>query len=293
MDLDLFTSARPPTVRQALHQVRAHLVASNIEEAEVLAEWVVAEVLHMGRAEVRASFNAPMDGDPWTRAMQMVQRLCAGEPWAYVCGWTQFRQLRLTVDRRALIPRPETEELVEHVLHRVRAHALRRICDVGTGSGCIALSLACECPTTEVVGTDVSAKALELASNNSRELWLHHRVTWLHVSPDSPVPPGPWDLIVSNPPYVRTAVWDTLPATVRNWEPRVALDGGVDGMEVIRTIVREAARQLCPRGYLALEIGEDQGDDVRALVQTYAFSDVQILRDTGGRERILIAQHNG
>jgi len=228
----------------------------------------------------------------------MVTRRAAGEPLQYVLGSWSFRELDLWVDGRVLIPRPETEQVVEHALAAARAlidsGRSLRIADLGTGSGAIALSLAHELPLgrAEIWATDVSEDALAVARANLAGLGRRGaavrvaRGEWFAALPADAR--GTFDLIVSNPPYV--ADEEVLPIDVAQWEPARALYAGPTGLEAIEHIVRESAHWLAPDSVLVVEIGETQGDAVATLARAAGFTEVAIHQDLAARDRILTSR---
>ncbi|HTN81943.1 MAG TPA: peptide chain release factor N(5)-glutamine methyltransferase [Acidimicrobiales bacterium] len=224
----------------------------------------------------------------------MVERRAAGEPLQYVLGSWGFRELDLWVDGRVLIPRPETEQVVEHALRVAREmlEAVRvvRVVDLGTGSGAIALSIAAELPLgrVEVWATDASEDALAVARANLAGIGRSGSAVRL-VAGDwyAALPAGPFHLIVSNPPYV--ADDEALPPEVAEWEPQSALYAGPTGLEAIEHIVAHAPAWLAPGGALVVEIGETQGEAVLALATAAGFKDAAIHQDLAGRDRILVA----
>jgi release factor glutamine methyltransferase len=217
-----------------------------------------------------------------------VRRRLKREPLQYIVGETQFRSLKLKVDRRALIPRPETEVLVGVVLDFV-GEAPARIIEIGTGTGAIALSLVKEAPQVAVVATDVSDEAAELARENA--LASNLAVEFRSGDLWSVVAPGErFDVAVSNPPYIAEFERDELQPEVRDWEPAGALFAGSDGLAVIRGLVEGAPERLNPGGLLALEIGSTQAAAVVALIEaTSSFENTRVVRDLSGRERIVTA----
>ena len=227
----------------------------------------------------------------------MVARRLAGEPVQYVIGSWPFRRLELLVDRRVLIPRPETEQVVEVALAIARdLPAPRTVADLGTGSGAIALSLAAELPlgSTAVWGTDVSDEALDVARANLAGLGrpaVHVQLAaghWYDALPPGLL--GGIDLVVANPPYV--APDDQVDDGVRAWEPALALWSGPDGLAAIREIVAGAVHWLRPGGWLVLEIGADQGRAVAGLLASAPFADVSIRCDHAGRDRVAVARRS-
>jgi len=242
-------------------------------------------------------FLAELDVSATTRTVQhleaMVARRQTGEPLQYVLGHWGFRRLDLAVDRRVLIPRPETELVAEIAIERALAAAPpRRIVDLGTGSGAIGLALADELPVvgTEVWLTDVDPDALDVARANLSGIGRAAtnvrvaRGSWFEAVPVELC----FDVVVSNPPYVAAGAADLEPV-VADWEPRHALVGGVDGLDAIRAIVRDARERLVPGGSLVLEIGYDQGDAVRSELEAHGYSEVAIRPDLAGHDRIALA----
>jgi release factor glutamine methyltransferase len=219
---------------------------------------------------------------------EMVRRRLRREPVAYILGRKGFRRIELGVDRRVLVPRPETELLVEIALERQPATVL----DIGTGSGAIALAIADELPGCEVTATDTSAGALEVARANAERLGLTDRVRFLHGT--WPEEEARFDLIVANLPYIAEPDWPSLPPEVRDWEPREALLAGADGLDAIRALL-DRGRPL--RRYatektttVALEVGEGQAETVRRLVREAGFGSVETRRDLAGIERVVIGE---
>jgi release factor glutamine methyltransferase len=232
--------------------------------------------------------------EPRTALMQkrydaMVARRRQGEPLQYVLGSWGFRTLDLLVDRRVLIPRPETEWVVEHALRRVADGEPVTVLDLGTGSGAIALSIAVERAHARVVATDASPEALAVARANlagigraGTRVELRLGDWWYAVGDER------FDLVVSNPPYVAPA--DELPPEVANWEPRAALVPGPTGLEALDVVIAGAPAHIRSGGWLVCEIGETQGDAVRQLAVEAGFVDVDVLPDLTGRDRVLVAR---
>jgi release factor glutamine methyltransferase len=219
-----------------------------------------------------------------------MRRLVAGEPLQYVLGEWDFRSLTLKCDPRALIPRPETEELVTRVLKWLQGNPSgepRFILDVGTGTGAIILSLAAEFKGPAVfLGTDISEGAISLAKENAAKCALDGRVKFTVMDGlDDFDEPEVVDVLVSNPPYIESAVCETLDPMVKDFEPRLALDGGVSGLDFYDRYLADALNILKPGGAVFFEIGENQGDAVAKLMEGYGFSDVRIEKDYSGHDR--------
>lgn len=211
-------------------------------------------------------------------------RLARGEPVQYVCGRAPFRSLDLRVDPRALIPRPETEQLVQIALDRVVRHG-DRVLDVGTGCGCIALAVKQERPFCRVEGVDLSPDALDLARANAKRLRLD--VTFRRADLLSDEPPASLEVILSNPPYISLSERDALPANVRDHEPALALFAGEDGLALIHRLLEQAGRALVPGGRLLLETGETQHSRLRPRAEALGWR-VESLPDLAGKERFLL-----
>jgi release factor glutamine methyltransferase len=214
-----------------------------------------------------------------------VEDFSIGMPLAYLAGWAGFRHLTLACDRRALVPRPETEGLVELALLRVREGVA---VDVGTGTGAIALSLASEGSFARVFGTDLSPDALALARRNGRRTGI--KVTWLVGDLLAPLGGRKVNLLVSNPPYLSTLEYDALEPGVREWEPATALIGGSDGLEFYRRLLAEAPAVLEPGGWIALEVDARRPQETAALATAHGWIDVRIFDDLFGRARYLLAR---
>ncbi len=213
----------------------------------------------------------------------LLDRRAAGYPLPYLTGHAEFYGLDFLVTPDVLIPRPETETLVDLAL----AHRPRTVVDVGTGSGCIAVSLAVHLPGARLYATDLSAAALRVAAANARRHGVARRVHFVQCDLATALA-GPVDLVVANPPYVAAAEWADLPRSVREHEPRIALDGGPDGLSVIRRLLNSAPRLLRPGGVLLIEIGAAQGEAALDLARTlWPSASSAIHTDLAGRDRVL------
>ena len=221
------------------------------------------------------------------RLRTAVQRRVAGEPLPYVTGWAGFRRLTLRADARALIPRPETEGLVELVLERVKGG---RVVDLGTGSGCIALSLADEGRYAAVLAVEQSGPALALAREN-RSL-TNLPVQFVRGDLSTALGPGSMDAVVSNPPYLTEAEYLALDPSVRSWEPRDALSSGPDGLMATRRVLVDGERVLRPGGLLALEVDAVRADQAARLAAQQGWDDVHVHHDLFGRARYLLARRS-
>ena len=240
-----------------------------------------------GPAEVALRGEEPLDGDKVLRFDAAVSRRAQGEPLAHVTGWTGFRRLSLRSDGRALIPRPETEGLVDLLLQRARTG---RVVDVGTGSGCIALSLAQEGDFAEIAAVDRSPDALALARANRDSLGLPVSLALGDLC--SPFRSGVFDALVSNPPYLTVAEYSALEGSVRDWEPAVALVSGEDGMVATARLLNDGREVLRPGGWLALEVDCSRARAAANRACALGWCDVTVEVDLFGRERYLLARRS-
>lgn len=268
----------------------ARLEAAGIDEPDVKLRWVAAHLLECGLLDVLRHLPECSAPDAASAFEQAVARLEQDEPVQYVIGETDFMGLRIQCDPRALIPRPETEQLVELAEAFLRGRTGTPVAvDVCTGTGCIACALAKRMPAARLHATDLSPDALDLARANARSLDVS--VEFRPADLLEGVPDRSMDLVVSNPPYVSTAECARLPRLVRDFEPRMALDGGPDGLRVISRLVSEAARVLSSGGQFILEIGDDQADAVTELLcQTNHFHPIHLKSDCAGLARVAVAQ---
>jgi release factor glutamine methyltransferase len=268
----------------AVHEVARALHEVGVPSPRVDSEHLVAHVLGLTRSGLYAS-DRLLSEDERRRLRELVSRRLAREPLAYVLGEWGFRRLMLNVDARALVPRPETEVVVERCLVHLEGIAEPRVLDVGTGSGAIALALADEVPRARVVAVDLSEDALALARENLARADVSGRVE-LRRSDLLAGVAGPFDLVVSNPPYVPAAEYDSLQPEIRLYEPYGALVG--DG--VWRQVAREARRALAPDGWLVLECGDGQAAEVCAGLTALGYEAVLTTQDLAGRERVVEAR---
>ncbi|MGH7659159.1 MAG: peptide chain release factor N(5)-glutamine methyltransferase [Gemmatimonadales bacterium] len=271
-----------------LRDATGRLAASGNPDAEREARWIWSGVSGGGTAASLLAADQAADPDLVEQYEIAMARRTAGEPLAHVTGSASFRCLELRSDHRALIPRPETEGLVDLALTRV---GTGRAADLGTGTGCIALSLALEGSFELVVGTDVSSGALALAGEN-RSL-TGARVALIRSDLGAALAPGSFDLVVSNPPYLTQAEYRTLDGSVRDWEPSLALAGGMDGLDVTRRLLNSGISPLRPGGWLALEVDCNRAGVVADIAAASGWQDVEVINDLFGRARYLVARRSG
>ena len=270
-----------------------YLEGKRIPDARVASELLAARLLHCGRGLLAGEFGKDVPEKCVEAMRRGMARLVKGEPIQYVLGEWDFRTLTLKCDRRALIPRPETEELVTRVLkflpsiEQSNNRTIPLIVDVGTGTGAIILSLAKEFKGDAVfLGTDVSEDAIALAKENAERCGLSDRVKFVVMDGlDDIDEPQCVDVIVSNPPYIESAVCETLDPRVKDFEPRLALDGGASGLDFYDRYFSDAVNLLKPGGAVFFEIGENQGEAVRKMMFDCGFDDIKIEKDFAGHDR--------
>ena len=220
-----------------------------------------------------------------------LNRLLKNEPLQYILGTVQFYGIEFNCDTRALIPRPETENLIERILESdLNNYPAPRLIDVGTGTGCIALTLATHFSSAHIEAVDSSEAALALTWENAKKLGLSERIVLHHNNLLNERPDEAYDAIISNPPYIATDHWKALPPSVKEFEPRAALDAGPDGTECYEALGPEAYRALKPNGHLFLEIGYDQGDLIQRILQRNGFHTIELQKDIQGHDRIIHAR---
>lgn len=261
--------------------------ARGIESPRLDAELIVAHALAITRTQVIIDAQRPLADVELAKLRALVKRRRAREPMAYLLGQREFYGRVFKVDKRVLVPRPDTETLVDVALERTRACSMSmRLLDLCTGSGCVAITLARERPTSRVTATDVSADALAVARANAQRLGAYN-VAFVEGDLYAPVAGARFDVITANAPYIATSEIATLMPDVRDFEPRLALDGGADGLDLVRRIVADAHGVLVPGGVLALEVGAGEAPAVAALLSEHGFASVDVRRDYGKIERVV------
>ncbi|AKT36778.1 peptide chain release factor N(5)-glutamine methyltransferase [Chondromyces crocatus] len=276
------------TVRRILTWSADDLKKRGSASPRLDAELLLGKVLGLSRVQMVIDPERPLQKIELAVYKALHQRRRAGEPVAYLLGVREFYGRLFRVDRRVLIPRPDTEILVEVGLAATRHIALcARVLDLCTGSGCVAISLGKERPTTRVLGIDLSEDALVVARENALRLGAVN-VGFLQSNRFGSLAAGArFDLITANPPYVSDADMEELAPDIRDYEPRLALEGGRDGLNVARAIIEEAAPWLAPGGVLAMEVGAGQAEAAAALFERAGFDEIKRTRDLGGHERVV------
>jgi release factor glutamine methyltransferase len=268
------------TVGEVLRRAAEHLGKTS-ETPRLDAELLLAHSLRRQRIELYTDFDRPLNANELDGYRELVARRARREPVAYILGEWGFRRLTLSVDRRALIPRPETEIVAERALAHLRGLESPSALDVGTGTGAIALALADECSGARVTAIDVSLDALALARENAARTGIE--IELLEHDVREGLPGGPYDLVVSNPPYVEPGELPSLMPDVREYEPHVALVGD----RIPEVVARAALDVLRPGGWLVLEVGDGQASTAAALLDELGYADVATAPDLTGRDRVV------
>jgi len=285
------------TVGEALSWAAKKLLEAEVPEPQADAEWLLAHTLKTSRTALRLNRDKALPDEQWHAYEQLISKRAERVPLAYIIGEQPFCGLVLKVDERVMIPRQETEQLVEFLSERLKQlndeHLM--LADIGTGSGAIALALAAKFEGATVFGVDISAEALEVAEDNAKRLGLAKRCVFLHgdlTEPLEAIFASPvFNAIVANLPYVADSEWEKLEPEVRCHEPEIALKGGSDGLSVIsRFIQRPLKKLLVPRGFVALEVGAGQALKVQNLLRHQGWRQVTVVKDFAGVERFVFAQ---
>jgi release factor glutamine methyltransferase len=278
------------TVLEILQSTTTYFQKHNIDSSRLNAEYLLAHVLGRKRIELYLEFEHELNESELTPLRELLKRRGAGEPLQHLLGTVEFCGRSFRCDKRALVPRPETEQLVELLISHFKSEvAYSRMVDVGTGSGVIALTLAAEFPKAEIVGADISEDALMLARENAERLDLAHRVRFVRSNLLESVQPD-FDVIVANLPYVSTEDRHNLSREVLH-DPEVALFAGARGDELMRELIAQAPSWLRPRGILAMEIGIGQSETLVAVLAEKNYRDIWTEKDYPGVVRFLFARY--
>jgi len=288
------------SIRRAFNWTRDYLTEKGDDQARLSTEWLLADACGLSRLEVYTQFDKPLSAEERETLRESVRRRAAGEPLQYITGTVGFRHLDVGVRPGVLIPRPETEVLVDLALKALpspQEGVTLYVLDLCTGSGCVGLALASERSDVQVIATDICPKAVSLANENAQTCNLHERFTAIEAdlftarAPNEEQSERFLDLIVSNPPYIPTTGMDVLPPEVADFEPALALHGGEDGLDIARRILEAAPQYLKKSSHLILEL------DVRNVhaavdfaVSLNTYNSVEIARDLTGRERFVFAK---
>jgi release factor glutamine methyltransferase len=271
------------TLIQALNHAREILVANNVEDASLESELLLRHALKISRVQLYQNLNQELKPKQEKTFRELIKRRLSGEPTAYITGHREFYGSDFYVDFNALIPRPESELLVERALALAQNRPISTIAEIGTGCGAIAISLALNLPQAKIYATDISAPALKVALFNCQKHGVLNRICLLQGDMLDPLP-EPVDLIIANLPYVKEPELCCL----TDFEPRLALNGGADGLDKIHQLCRQVSYKLRPDGCLLLEIGQGQGRAVTTLLHSlFPSAKIEVIPDLGGIERVV------
>jgi release factor glutamine methyltransferase len=268
-------------VAEVLRRATEYLTGKGVESPRLDAEHLLGKALSLSRVELYTHHDRPLTEDERAAYRELIRRRGEREPLAYVLGEWDFRRLTLSVDHRALVPRPETEAVVERALELLDGKPNPDVLDVGTGTGAIALSIKEERRGARVTAMDLSPEALELAQENAQRTNLD--VRFLEEDLEKGFGVEAYDLVVANPPYVTPEEIDSLQPEVRDWEPRLAILGTTQ----TRTVAEHALRALRPHGYLVVEVADERAGDAAAMLEELGYEDVRTSPDLAGRDRIV------
>jgi release factor glutamine methyltransferase len=284
------------TIQKLLNWVTEYLTSKGIDSPRLSAELLLSYVLELKRIELYTQFERNVTGQQLDRLHDLVERAGQHEPVAYLVGKTEFYSLEVDITPDCMIPRPETELLVERAIEFLRTRSGKQfVCDLCTGSGCIAVAIARNYPSAHIIATDISDAALSVAAKNIEKHQLEERIRLLCGDLFDPLVPqlevDRFDLIVCNPPYVSAAEFEKLDKNVKDYEPKIALFAGDDGLDIYRRIIERVEQFLKPDAVLMLEIGYSQGQAVRQLFeQANRFGEITIEKDFHGNGRVVIAK---
>lgn len=276
------------SVKRVLSWAADDLKKRGNDAARLDVELLLSRVLRLDRIGLIMHSERPLGAGELQAFRELFKRRRAGEPIAYLLGEREFYGISLRVDARVLIPRPDSERLVEVALERTRARSmLGAALDLCTGSGCVAIAFARSRPTWSVTASDISSDALAVARDNAHRTGAIRNLQLAEGSLFSAVAGRRFDLVTANPPYIPSGDVAGLPIDVRGFEPHLALDGGQDGLDLVRQIAAQAAEHLTPGGLLAMEIQADQGPAATAILAQHGFREVELAQDLGGRDRVV------
>ncbi|MBN2138036.1 MAG: peptide chain release factor N(5)-glutamine methyltransferase [Sedimentisphaerales bacterium] len=304
------------TIQKLLNWITAYFTEKGVDAARLKAEMLLSSVLSLKRIELYTRFDKPVEKSQLDQLHALTKRAAQSEPVAYLIGKTEFYSMQLDISPDCLIPRPETELLVERAIEFLRSRTaqsremqdtlqqgrisetagdnVQLVCDLCTGSGCIAAAIAANFANAKIIATDISDPALKIAAANIKKHNLEKRITLLHGDLFDPIiqqlDTAQFDLVVSNPPYVSASEFAALDKNVKDYEPRIALFAGDDGLDIYRRIIEKIDLFLKPDGAMMLEIGYAQGHALTQLIeQTGVFTDIKIEKDINNNDRILTA----
>lgn len=283
------------TVLEALNWATDHLKGHGIENPRLNAELLLAHSLRLYKEQLYLRLHDPLTEEERRRMEELILRRASGEPLQYILGHQEFWSIKIHVDPRVLIPRPETEHLVEEallILTNISSKKIPSVLELGTGSGAIAIALAKEVRNLFLVATDLSEEALKVARENAKQASVFDKIRFVKGDLLQPFRPGAlFDLILTNPPYIPDGDIDRLPREVKHYEPHLALKGGKDGLDFYRRLIPQIPSSLSEGGWLLLEVGSAQAGSVCEMIESEgSFCKPETVEDLAGIERVVKAQ---
>ncbi len=277
------------TILSVLDWTRAHFESKKLSSPRLDAELIMGHALSLERVMLYAHFDRPLGQEELTAIRGLVARRARGEPMAHLVGKKEIWSLTFEVTPDVLIPRPDTETLIELCVTKMKTRETPVIADVGTGTGCIAIALAKELPAAKVTAIDISPKALAIAEKNRERHAMNERVSLVESDLLASIPENAdFDLIAANLPYIAREEIPKLMRDVKDFEPHLALDGGPDGLDLVRRLVLEARTRLREGGVLALEIGYDQRERTEAILAEAGYREIEAHQDPGEHDRVVL-----
>ena len=264
------------------------LKLNNIKSYNLDSELLLSSTLKIDRSQILLNLDKEIKNREKNFFLNLIKRRKKCEPIAYIIGYKEFWKEKFKVNNDVLIPRPETEILVEQVINELNINSKKRILDIGTGSGCIILSILKERKKCIGVGIDISKNAIKLAKYNAKIQHIKNRIKFFNTDIDN-FYSNNYDLIISNPPYIDLNKIDDLDKDIKNHEPKIALDGGIDGYEKIRLVIKKSSNLIKKKGKLFLEIGFDQARETLRILNIYGFYNNKIVKDLSKKNRCIIS----
>ena len=274
--------------QEILNQGSKILKLNDIKSYNLDSELLLSSTLKINRSQILLQLNNKIKNREKEIFLNLIKKRKRSEPIAYIIGFKEFWKEKFKVNRSVLIPRPETEILVERVLDELRVNSKKKILDIGTGSGCIILSILKERKGCHGIGVDISKNAIKLAKYNAKIQHIKNRIKFFNTDIDN-FCSDKYDLIISNPPYIDRNTINGLDKDVRDHEPRIALDGGLDGYTKIRLVIKKSSNLIKKNGKLFLEIGFDQAKETLKILNMYGFYNNKIVKDLAKKNRCIIS----
>lgn len=278
------------TVLEAIKKSTKYLEEKGIESPRINAELLLADILECKRLQLYLSFDRPLDEEEVNRYREYIARRGKFEPLQYITGKVDFYNLTLNVNKHVLIPRQETELLIEKAIEICRQKNYRRILDVGTGSGNISIALAKDIMDVEITGIDISHEAIEVAKQNADLNNTNGKIEFVHTDILTFKPATKYDMIISNPPYVSTADYPTLQKEILDYEPKNAVTDDSDGYKYFKYLVGQSDNLLNKNGSLLFEIAEGQAEEIKGIMELHSFHPIEIIKDYQGIDRVLVGE---